>query len=149
MWATKQGGKKSGSLQRWTENKREEMEGGREWRWMERNWITGEGQVRFTMGCHGSRIMLGSLPWEKLQDEGQWLQSVVLQNSAQRSPLQGWLISVSEVGSQLSVQFGTFSVQRGPLPISTCLSCVYLAKKSELLALTQFWLRTRGDSRIF
>lgn len=37
------------------------------------------------MGCHGSRIMLGSLPWEKLQDEGQQLQSVALQNTVQRS----------------------------------------------------------------
>lgn len=30
--------------------------------------------------------MLGSLPWEKLQDEGQQLQSAVLQNAVQRSP---------------------------------------------------------------
>lgn len=41
------------------ENEREE------WRWMERQWITTEGQTRFTKGCHGSRIILGLLPWEK------------------------------------------------------------------------------------
>lgn len=53
-----------------------EMEGGREWRWMERHWITGEGQAGFTTGCHGSSIILGSLPWEKLLEEGQRLKSV-------------------------------------------------------------------------
>lgn len=64
-----------------------ETEGGREWRWMERHWIIGEGQAGFTMGCHGSRIMLGSLPWEKLQDEGQRLQSVVTKHCPKISTL--------------------------------------------------------------
>lgn len=53
-----------------------EMEGGRKWRWMEGHWITGEGQAGFTTGCHGSSIILGSLPWEKLLDEGQRLKRV-------------------------------------------------------------------------
>lgn len=64
-----------------------EMEGGgEEWRWMERHWITAEGQAGFTMGCHGSRIMLGSFPWEKLWDEGQRLQSVKRHRSKDRHP---------------------------------------------------------------
>lgn len=58
------------------EQERQWWRGGGDWRWMERHWITAEGQAGFSMGCHGSRIMLGSFPWEKLRDEGQRLQSV-------------------------------------------------------------------------